>query len=255
MKVMDSLIAQGRYLFQWRSYAPLVLLPVAAMEFAYSGWVSTRFGVAVEDDWDLFCLCISASGIGLRILTVGFVPSSTSGRSTTRLRAAQLNTTGMYSLVRHPLYAANFVVFVGFAFVIKSAVFILLATAAFVIYYERIILVEEQFLETSYGDEFREWAARTPAVIPQIRPWAAPSLPFSWRAALQREYHGVLLIGIVFFTIKLSEGLIMRQQTFQNWFANEKFYVIMLLLCSTFYLAASYIRKRTSWLAVAGRGP
>ena len=255
MKMMDSLITQGRYLFQWRSYAPLVVLPVAAMEFGNSSWVSTRFGLAVDDSWDLFCLCCSVTGVGLRILTVGFVPSSTSGRSTTRLRAAQLNTTGMYSLLRHPLYAANFVVFLGFVLVVKSIVFVLLATMAFVVYYERIILVEEQFLEMSYGGEFRDWAARTPAVIPRFNSWASPSLPFSWRAAMQREYHGVLLVGVVFFLSKLSEGLIVRQQTVQNWFASEIAYVIMLLLCSIFYSVASYIRKRTNWLAVVGRGP
>ena len=72
---------------------------------------------------------------------------------------------------------------------------------------------------------------------------------------MQREYHGVLLVGVVFFLSKLSEGLIVRQQTVQNWFASEIAYVIMLLLCSIFYSVASYIRKRTNWLAVVGRGP
>jgi hypothetical protein len=161
----------------------------------------------------------------------------------------------MYSLVRHPLYVANFVVFLGFVLVVKSVAFVFLATIAFVVYYERIVLAEEQFLETNYGEEFSDWAARTPAVIPRFRAWAAPNLPFSWRAALQREYHGILLVGIVFFFCKLSEGLVLRQQAIQSWFASERAYVIMLLLCSLFYFIARYVRKRTNWLAVAGRGP
>ena len=255
MKLIDSMMDQGSHLFQWRSYLPLVILPIAALEFGSSRWFSAAFGVATEDRWDLFCLFVSLAGLCLRVLTIGFVPSSTSGRSTRRQRAVELNTTGMYSIIRHPLYVANFIVFLGFVLTLKSVVFVLFAATAYIVYYERIILAEEGFLESTYGDEFRAWAARTPTIIPRVRLWVRPKLTFSWRAALQREYHGVLLIGTVFFLSKLSEGLVLRQQSLQSWLEVERVYVVLIALCATFYVGASYVRKRTNWLAVAGRGP
>jgi len=255
MKLIDSMMEQGNYLFQWRSYLPLAILPIAALEFGNCRWFSATFGTAIEDRWDLFCLCASVAGLCLRVLTIGFVPSSTSGRSTRRQRAVELNTTGMYSIVRHPLYVANFIVFLGFVLTLKSVVFVLFATSAYIVYYERIMLAEEGFLESAYGDEFRSWAAHTPTIIPRLHSWVRPKLTFSWRTALQREYHGVLLIGTVFFLSKLSEGLVLRQQSLQSWVEVERGYVILIALCATFYIGASYVRKRTNWLAVAGRGP
>jgi protein-S-isoprenylcysteine O-methyltransferase Ste14 len=255
MKLLDSMMEQGDYLFQWRSYLPLAILPVAALEFGNGRWFLAAFGTTIEDRWDVFCLFVSLAGLCLRVLTIGFVPSSTSGRSTRQHRAVELNTTGMYSVVRHPLYVGNFIVFLGFVLTLKSVVFVLFATIAYIVYYERIMLVEEAFLQSTYGDEFRAWAAQTPTIIPRFRSWLRPKLSFSWRTALQREYHSVLLIGTVFFLSKLSEGLVLRQQSLQSWLETERAYVILLALCAIFYAGASYVRKRTNWLAVAGRGP
>ncbi len=59
------------------------------------------------------CLALSYAGLVLRCLIVGFVPGGTSGRNTTEQRAVHLNTSGAYSVVRHPLYVANFVILLG----------------------------------------------------------------------------------------------------------------------------------------------
>jgi protein-S-isoprenylcysteine O-methyltransferase Ste14 len=255
MKLSDNLIRQGQWLFRWRSYLPLAILPVGALAFRDYHWFSAAVGDTAEDWWDLICMAIALAGFGLRVLTVGFVPEGTSGRTTRRQHADVLNTTGMYSIVRHPIYLANFLIFLGFVLTFKSVLYTLFVGIACFAYYERIILAEEDFLESIHGERFRQWAVDTPTLLPAPRLWISPALAFSWRTALMREYHGLMLIAALFFASKLFEGLAIRGLSFRPWLGAEPYYVAMLATCTTFYLVVRFIRKRTDWLEVAGRGP
>jgi protein-S-isoprenylcysteine O-methyltransferase Ste14 len=254
MMLSEVLNRQGVWLFRWRSYLPLAIFLVLILAYNDYSWFAATFSNTFEDRWDFACLAVALSGLALRLVTVGFVPSGTSGRTTSQ-HAAVHNTTGLYSIVRHPLYVGNFLILLGYALTLKSALFALFETAARILYYERIILAEEVFLESTHGEEFRQWAMRTPTVFPSLRLWVAPALPFSWRTALLREYHGLMLIAVTFFTIKLIEGLAIRHMSARQWLDAEPFYVAMLLACTALYLVVRLIRKRTQWLEVAGRGP
>ncbi len=255
MRLSDDLTRQGAWLFRWRSYLPLAILPFAAAAFAESGWFVTRFGDTAEARWDFCCLIIALAGLAVRVKTVGFVPSGTSGRATRQQNAEALNTTGMYSIVRHPLYLANFLVLLGFTLVLKSALLTLFTAAACAVYYERIILAEENFLESVHGEQFRRWAAVTPTILPKLRLWISPALPFSWRTVLLREYHGLTLIVMTFFTLKLLNGLLLKHLSLSQWTTAQPFYVAMFAVGAVFYLVVRLVRKQTLWLEVAGRGP
>lgn len=249
----DDMVRQGNWLFRWRSYLPLMLLPVAILVFQNSGWMTQLFGEAVEEGYDYLCLVIAFSGLAIRIATVGFVPAGTSGRNTTAQNAKALNTTGLYSQMRHPLYFANFLVFIAFVLLFKSLVFTLFAAVAYFIYYERIMLAEESFLESLYGQKFRDWAKATPAFLPRLSGWVAPSLPFSWRAAAGREFHTVFLIASVFFLSELLEGTLVDGLSVGNWMREEPFWSWLLLSGAAVYLVVRLVKKRTKWLVVAGR--
>lgn len=171
----DKLVSQGGALFAKRGYLPLLLSPIAALALLESLQFSGAYGVVVENIWDLLCVLLSFSGLLLRALTVGYVPAGTSGRNTHEQRATVLNTTGVYSIVRNPLYLANFVIFLGFVVFLKVWWFPLIVIPVFALYYERIILAEEAFLEQKFGNEFVEWAAKTPAVFPRFRLWRRPA--------------------------------------------------------------------------------
>ncbi len=255
MKLIDRMISQGNRIFRWRSYLPLVAFPLAALFYLQGGSLAAGLGTAARNGWDLLCIAIAFAGLAIRVATVGCVPSFTSGRNTHEQRASVLNKTGFYSVVRHPLYVANFLVFLGFCLALKSVAFAAVAILAFILYYERIILAEEQFLEASFGEEYREWAARTPAVIPQLQLWKRPALSFSWRTALLREYHGVLLIGAVFFALRLIEGTVAQGLTLRAALDESRMQVWLLGLTAVFYAIAYVLRKHTSYLADFGRGP
>ena len=52
----------------------------------------------------------------IRIYTVGTTPAGTSGRNRDKQIAEKLNKTGVYSIIRHPLYLGNLLIWLGVAF-------------------------------------------------------------------------------------------------------------------------------------------
>lgn len=249
----NELVRQGNWLFRWRSYLPLVIVPVAVVAFAQSDWVIHAFGDGIEDAWDYGCLLVALSGLVVRGAIVGFVPRGSSGRTTHLQRAEALNTSGMYSQMRHPLYFANFLIFLGFLLVFKSLLFVLVGALAFFLYYERIMLAEENFLLDKFGDTYRDWARRTPAILPRFRGWVWPDLPFSLKTVLRREYPGFYLITVFFLLVEGLEAVVLEGLPLAVWLDDEPFWLLLFAAGTLTYLAIRLIRRHTTWLAVAGR--
>jgi protein-S-isoprenylcysteine O-methyltransferase Ste14 len=227
------------------------VIPAAIIAFSESGWMERLFGDGIEDAWDYALLALALTGLALRAAVIGFAVPGTSGRATRAQSAVVLNTTGMYSLMRHPLYLGNFLTFLAFVFLFKSALFALFACAAYALYYERIMMAEEAYLEAVHGNQFRAWADRTPAFFPRVRGWQRPSRPYSWRKALGSEYHGIFLIGTVFLIVEALEGVLLDQVTFAQWVHEEPFWILFFAASAAFYGALVVISKRTRWLSVA----
>jgi protein-S-isoprenylcysteine O-methyltransferase Ste14 len=116
---------------------------------------------AVTEVWEVGCLLVSLLGLGVRILTIGHAPKDTSGRNTQGQVAGTLNTTGMYSVVRHPLYLGNYLMWLGISMFLHTWWFVALMTALFALYYERVMFAEEAFLRQKFGDAFERWADAT----------------------------------------------------------------------------------------------
>ena len=102
MALREEFRVQGEWLFRWRSFLPLILVPLVAIALLQLDVATLDQGSA--DIWDYFCLGVSFLGLAVRALTIAHVPEQTSGRNTREQVAQQINTTGMYSIVRHPLY-------------------------------------------------------------------------------------------------------------------------------------------------------
>jgi hypothetical protein len=167
--------------------------------------------------WETFCLLISFFGLAIRVITAGYAPKGTSGRTTNQPRASLLNTTGMYSIVRHPLYLGNFFIFLGISLMVRSLFFGIAIILLFLLYYKRIIFAEEEFLTEKFPDTFNKWACRTPLFLLKFKNWRKPELPFSLKTAFKREYTGLFTIvasftclevlGDLFYTGKLKIDL------------------------------------------------
>src|SRR5262249_37413137 len=200
---------------------------------------------AFEIAWGSLCVAIMLIGLVIRCLVVGFSSRGTSGRNSRAQHAGSLNTRCMYSVVRHPLYLGNFLIMIGAISMIEVWWLAVVATLAFALYYERIILAEEAFLETRFGDHFREWAEHTPACFPALQLWRAPRRPFSVRMVLANE-------SATFAQIVVAATLIRLACDWTVWRRLGESNVILsgFAACSlVVYFALRAMRKKTRWLS------
>lgn len=153
--------------------------------------------------WEMVCLAVAFTGLAVRIITIGYLLKGTSGRSTTTIGAASLNTSGMYSIVRNPLYLGNALIWLGISMLLRQWWVTLLFLLIFWLYYERIIYAEEDFLWEKFGDEFMAWAAKTPAFLPRLKNWVPPDRPFSVRKVLRRDYSAFFAIISAFTVMEI----------------------------------------------------
>ena len=137
MMIRDRLANDGRFLFRWRSYAPLVLLPLLLAALPEGERISRAVGPTVEHAIFFVSVFVAFVGLAIRWVTVAFVPGGTSGRSTLGQRADQLNTSGMYSIVRNPLYLGNFVVILGVVICVKVWWLVAIVALCYWLYIER----------------------------------------------------------------------------------------------------------------------
>lgn len=248
MALRENMEKQGSWLFKRRGYLPLLGIPIVLIALRNSEYLERVFGDQVEEFWGFFSIFISFLGLGVRCFTVGYVPKGTSRRSTQWLTAETLNTTGMYSIVRNPLYLGNFIIILGLVLFIQVWWFALIVWLGFWLYYERIIFVEEEFLRKKFGDLFLQWAKETPIFFPKFKNWKKPNLPFSLKTVLRREYSTFFSIIASFTFLDIAGDL----------FAEGKLelslpWVIAFIVGLIIYFTLLILKKKTKLLDVEGR--
>lgn len=251
MALQEEMEKQGLWLFRFRSTLPLILL--AAGLFFYVWRVKNNLmpftNNSKEEDFYLYC-CMAVSFIGLimRIYIVGYTPVNTSGRNTSEGQVADsINKTGMYSMVRHPLYVGNFIMWLGIALYTASIWFVLVFVLAYWLYYERIMYAEEQFMRKKFGENYLHWAEKTPAFIPDVALYKKPALPFSWKKTLKKEKNGFAAVFIVFYLF-YATGELVTGDSLSNMFL-----LYGTIFSVLFYVVVKIIRDYTSWLNEEGR--
>jgi protein-S-isoprenylcysteine O-methyltransferase Ste14 len=226
-----------------------VVLPLALLALQDSEWLERTYGDAIDDVFDWLCIGVSATGLALRVAVAGCVARRTSGRNTRKGQVADaLNTTGLYSVVRHPLYLANGAIFTGFLLATGSFWFVLAGALVCFLYYERIAYCEEEFLLGRFGDAYRSWASVTPALMPRLSGWVPPALPFCWRTAVKREYQTVCTALIAFVVLDhLEDAVALGRVEFEGEAT------VLLGITAAVFVVTRWIRTETRWLHVAGR--
>lgn len=240
MALLKEYIDSGNYLFRKRSFIPLVMYI-----FATAVIILDADDVIYEPDllWSVACLIISLSGLAIRVMVVGTVPGGTSGRNTKKQLARTLNTKGIYSVVRHPLYLGNFLMWLGLIIYTGNLWFILASVLLYWIYYERIMFAEEDFLKQKFGDDFHEWAAQTPAILPGFKNWKRPELNFSVRKVIRREYRGLFAVILSFVYINLLKNYMINET-----FRLPQYWVVLLIIGAVVFVTIHLLKKQTRLL-------
>lgn len=199
MALLHSLEKSGNKLFRYRGQIP-VLLFIFAIPVIY--FTNTSY---LSDDVKMMingcAVILSTLGFIIRAISIATTPKGTSGRNTKAGQVAEsLNTTGIYSTVRHPLYLGNYLMWIGIVLFTYNFWFVIVVSLLYWLYYERIMFAEERFLERKFGSDYMDWTNQTPAFLPGLGNYKRNVVPFSMVSVLRREYSGALatVIGFVF---------------------------------------------------------
>jgi len=117
-----------------------------------------------------------AGGIGALIGVAGLVirykAFSTLGRFFTRTLRQQpghtLVTSGIYRLVRHPGYLSDLLIFIGAALAMRNLIVVVIVVVLFIPAYAYRIHAEEQMLIGIFGQEYRDYQARSKRLLPYL---------------------------------------------------------------------------------------
>lgn len=245
MALQEELEKQGVWLFRYRSYLPLIVLLIGTILYLRTEIYPDTFFLE-ETPYEIFyemgCLLVSLLGLFIRIYTVGHTPKNTSGRNVKNQLADYLNTTGSYSVVRHPLYVGNFLMWLGPALITGNLWFIVAFCFFYWIYYERIMFAEEQFLRKKFGETYLNWAKNVPAFIPKFRSFVKPNLPFSWKKVLKKEKNGVFALFLIYCTFDILGEVIENEHEY-NYFI-----IFACIATGVAYFILKYLKKHTSVL-------
>ena len=233
MALIHSFEQAGNFLFKYRGQIPvfIFLIGLPFLYFAdYSCFVAYGW---IEPVLAIVGVCVSLTGIIIRSYTIGTTPKGTSGRNTQKQIAESLNTKGIYSLLRHPLYLGNYLMWAGLLIFAGNLTYFLVASLVYWLYYERIMYAEERFLEKTFGQTFIDWSMKVPAFIPAFSKFEKGEMNFSFKAVLRREYSGFFATALCFMLVDLLRYYIifhtidcMRISVFTAGF----FLIVMLVL-------------------------
>lgn len=215
MQLREYLTDKGNLFFRWRSYTPLCLIPLLFLERHSFHYPLGMHGYDVL--YEALCMAVSLIGVGIRIKTIGHVPEGTSGRNTKLQEAAALNVTGMYSVVRNPLYLGNYFIFLGVTLMTQSWEIVVINSFMFGLAYLTIILREEEFLSEKFGRSYQTYASTVPCLIPRPSLWRPPDLRFSMRMVLRREHDTWISTVVVFAFLEHLREYAITEKLYVHW--------------------------------------
>lgn len=220
-------------LVRLRAVFGLLLFPFALYAFSQSGWLSQAIGDTGEELWDLFCLGVACAGLFGRALEAGFHGGK-----------APEAPSGLYAMVRYPLFTANALIVVGLVLLLKSAWFTILVLSALAFYYRRRVALADKLFVAERGEtawmRFRQVSAFFPTPIGERVSFAR----FSWTNFLSREAGPIALVGLLFFISECLEGTVIEQHALQFWVQHEPHWLAFMLASSSLLLFSLFTQKQ-----------
>lgn len=192
----QSLAAQiGARLFRQRGWLPLLFLGIPLV----------MPGSTSPSRW-LIGLALIAVGEAIRLAGVAAAGSVTRRRSR---NVQRLITYGIFAWCRNPLYAGNFLIWMGFVTISGVLWFLPIAVILFAVEYELIVQYEEGVLESTFGEEYLAYRSRTPRWLPRP-PRAREKGEHDWGVAWKSEISTFLQYAVLILAFYIKSRMTTR---------------------------------------------
>jgi hypothetical protein len=174
------------------------------------------------------------------MISVGYAGSGTSGRENF-LKAESLNTTGLYSLVRNPLYWGNGFIFAGLLTVYAQPTALVLFIIFLFLQYHFIVLAEEQFLSQQHGQAYSDYCGRVNRWLPRFGGYQPPRQPFAFKKVFFKENDSC-------FNLLVATGLILawKENHFSGKMSSPLFFAGAALLLVFLYAWVKILKKKNA---------
>jgi len=233
----DWRVSAGDFLFKYRSFTQLPLMLSVFIFFrpqdrgAYNVFI------------DIAGLIISVAGEFIRIITVGYAYEGTSGRES-YLRADALNTSGIYSIVRNPLYIANFFIFSGLAVVFSNWITLIVFALCLILQYYFIIHAEEEFLKKKYSRDYEDYCRKVNRIFPRFKYYCPNRVSFNLKKVVFKENDSVFNMLMTFILL-----ILYKEYRFIGRIHRPYIYAVCAGFLITGYIIIKIIKKKISKVA------
>ncbi|MFT7029522.1 MAG: protein-S-isoprenylcysteine O-methyltransferase Ste14 [Marinoscillum sp.] len=236
----------SNWVFRYRGVLPIIMLFFAFVSIQNHGEWPFLVAIGSYSNNNFWIILVAAFiGFFMRIITVGYTPKGTSGRNTVSQVAESLNTEGVYSSTRNPLYFGNLIIWLSLSAFTLSGLFLVIFIVLFIAMYRPIIKDEEAFLSRKFQDEYLNYRNRTPLFFPNIFLFNPSSRAFNWKKVLRKEKNGLAAICVLSSLFHLMWTL--ESVTFQA-IANVWIFLVPGAIGVLSYLLIKILMLKTSYL-------
>ncbi len=228
----DWKLKTGRFLFKHRSFTPIPLILLVLFFFKPADLREKNTIINASG------LLISLLGEIIRIAAVGYSFSGTSGRES-YLRADRLNTTGIYSIVRNPLYIGNFFIFTGLLVIFANIAALVIFAVFLILQYYLIISAEEDFLKEQCGPAYGNYCRRVRRIIPSGKNYQKNQNPFSPGKVLFEENDSIFNLLMMLLLVFLY-----KENTLTGTITSPILYIVPGAVLITAYVTLKIIKKK-----------
>jgi len=204
MRASDTMVKQGNWLFRRRSFLPVAILVPGIVAM----WFQREIYRHEYLYFNILCYSIAIIGQVIRMVAVGYAADLTSGRNTKQQVAHEINQTGIYSLIRHPLYVGNFLIWIALALYTRFFWLTGVLVPIYWLYYERIILAEEDFLISKFGEQYQNYASRVGCCLPRKGTYVPNKYRFRIKKVMRQEYLSVYGMVFIFLLLEMVQDYI-----------------------------------------------
>lgn len=223
----------GAFLFKNRSFTPIPLIILIFIFLKPSNYGELTPYISIAG------LIIIIIGEGIRIISVGYSFPGTSGRES-YLRADNLNTSGIYSMVRNPLYIGNILIYSGLLIAYSNLAALICFDIILIFQYFFIINYEEEFLKEKFGDKYFEYCKTSGRVVPKFSSFKKPVYRFNLLRVLFSENDSIFNSLFLYFMI-----LLYKEKIFSGEFSNYGVaYIIFGIILIFLYIFVKITKKK-----------